>query len=530
MSSVAVKNPETSRAGPLDRLHLGVLAGVLYVVGSLAILFELLPWLWWAPGPLGFAPPAAGNPAVGSTIVLLLLGLAVAAGLVYLGTRLLGPSPALGVKAGIFTGLVTLLVIVLVTRWISLLFEGWVYDSRALSEPVGIILTVAVAVALLVLAGRFIFLAPSFGAKMAAFEEQGWFSATSFKRSQGLRVRRGTILGILILVGCGIYALSIGHQALAGAGNWGIAIPFTGKAEIRSLNDARLLYAGKRPERNVEVALPDRAGENPLGISKESRPELNEEGKPVGVIVTSVLPDSPAWKAGVRDGDTVNSVDGETVPDIDSLRERVEAALEKHVATVQLHVASGSGFIVSQTEFRDLNIKLRGEPNTDRKGEYLKITDRGDSSFEPGQVVAKTKILEEQKRLAEAKERDLAFKTPDAATASFPYATLPLLPHVKYTLPILLAALGLWLAWRVVNVPSFADFLIATEAELNKVSWTTRPRLVQDTIVVLVTVFLFTVFLFVVDVAWGQLLSWKPVGVLKLPEKGQGSQAPDQNW
>ncbi len=33
---------------------------------------------------------------------------------------------------------------------------------------------------------------------------------------------------------------------------------------------------------------------------------------------------------------------------------------------------------------------------------------------------------------------------------------------------------ALWLAWRVVNVPSFADFLIATEAELNKVSWTTR--------------------------------------------------------
>ena len=33
------------------------------------------------------------------------------------------------------------------------------------------------------------------------------------------------------------------------------------------------------------------------------------------------------------------------------------------------------------------------------------------------------------------------------------------------------------------------DFLIATEAEMNKVSWTTRKRLVKDTIVVLVTVF-----------------------------------------
>ena len=57
-------------------------------------------------------------------------------------------------------------------------------------------------------------------------------------------------------------------------------------------------------------------------------------------------------------------------------------------------------------------------------------------------------------------------------------------------MPLLLLALSLWLAWRMVNLPPFADFLIATEAELNKVSWTTQQRLVQDTIVVLITTFL----------------------------------------
>ncbi len=101
---------------------------------------------------------------------------------------------------------------------------------------------------------------------------------------------------------------------------------------------------------------------------------------------------------------------------------------------------------------------------------------------------------------------------------------------MRYTVPLLLAALAIWGAWRVVNVPSFGDFLIATEAEMNKVSWTTRPRLIQDTVVVLVTVLLFTVFLFVVDVAWGQILSWKAIGVLKIPEKGQGPQLQEQNW
>ncbi|HBI44946.1 MAG TPA: preprotein translocase subunit SecE [Planctomycetales bacterium] len=74
------------------------------------------------------------------------------------------------------------------------------------------------------------------------------------------------------------------------------------------------------------------------------------------------------------------------------------------------------------------------------------------------------------------------------------------------------------MAWRVVNFPPFADFLIATEAELNKVSWTTRPRLIQDTIVVLVTVALLAIFLFLMDQTWRVVLSWKPIGVLQLSE------------
>jgi preprotein translocase SecE subunit len=524
MSSVAVKNPETSRSGPLDRLHVAILAGVIYVVGSVAILFELLPWLWWAPGPLGFARPASGNPAVGTTVGLILLGLAVAAGLVYLGARLLGPSPAPGVKAGIFTGLVTLFAIAVLTRWISLIFEGWVYESRSISESVGIALTVAVAVVLLVLAVRFIFLAPTFEAKMAAFEEQGWFSATSYKRSQGIRVRRGTILGILTLVGCGIYTM-LANQTLAGTSDWGIAIPWTGRAEIRSLNDARVLYADKRRARDLEVALPEHIGDAPLGISKESRPELDRDGNPIGVIVATVVPDSPAWKAEIHDGDTITTVNDTTVTDIDKLRELLEAAKESKAATVNLHVLSGASFTVGQDAFRDVNSKLAAD--------YLKITDRGSSTLEPGQVMRKDDYEKVRQEIVNSKEpgaKEPQFKKPDPATASITYSMVPLLPHVKYTLPILFAAVGLWLAWRVVNVPVFADFLIATEAELNKVSWTTKRRLIQDTVVVLVTVFLFTIFLFVVDVAWGKILSWDKIGVLKLPEKGKSGQSPDQNW
>jgi preprotein translocase subunit SecE len=100
--------------------------------------------------------------------------------------------------------------------------------------------------------------------------------------------------------------------------------------------------------------------------------------------------------------------------------------------------------------------------------------------------------------------------------------SITLLPSVRFSLPLLLAFLSFWLAYRVVNYPAFADFLIATEAELNKVSWTTRKRLIQDTIVVLVTVVLLTVFLFVVDQIWAWILT--QIGVIQIapPSGGPG--------
>ena len=89
-----------------------------------------------------------------------------------------------------------------------------------------------------------------------------------------------------------------------------------------------------------------------------------------------------------------------------------------------------------------------------------------------------------------------------------------LLPDLYLTIPLVLIAATIWFAWRVVNYPQFADFLIATEAEINKVSWSSRRALVRDTIVVLVSLFLLTFFLFVVDIFWGWLLSSPWIGVL----------------
>src|SRR5205823_12407431 len=106
---------------------------------------------------------------------------------------------------------------------------------------------------------------------------------------------------------------------------------------------------------------------------------------------------------------------------------------------------------------------------------------------------------------------------------------IPLIYRVPVVMPVLLGLVLVYFAWRLVNVPAFADFLIATEAEMNKVSWTTRRRLIQDTIVVLVTVVLMTLFLFLVDIMWIQILSNPYVGVLQYNPRDQAKQQQEKN-
>ncbi len=87
---------------------------------------------------------------------------------------------------------------------------------------------------------------------------------------------------------------------------------------------------------------------------------------------------------------------------------------------------------------------------------------------------------------------------------------------LKYGLPGLLLALGLWVAYRVVNMPKFADFLIAVEAEMNKVSWPTRTELFRASMVVLVTIFVLAAMLWAFDVFWGWVFTF--LGIFPEPE------------
>jgi preprotein translocase subunit SecE len=78
----------------------------------------------------------------------------------------------------------------------------------------------------------------------------------------------------------------------------------------------------------------------------------------------------------------------------------------------------------------------------------------------------------------------------------------------QFVLPGVLLVIGLWITYRVVNVPGFADFLIAVEAEMNKVSWPTWPELYRASMVVLIMIFVLAFVLAGYDIFWKLLLSW----------------------
>lgn len=75
-------------------------------------------------------------------------------------------------------------------------------------------------------------------------------------------------------------------------------------------------------------------------------------------------------------------------------------------------------------------------------------------------------------------------------------------PAFSMGIPFVLTLICWWMAYRLVNVPKFADFLIAVEAEMNKVSWPTRTELVRSSLVVLVCILLLAVVLTVYDTVW----------------------------
>jgi len=565
--SVAVKTSPSSRSGG-SQVNPAILSliGVIYLIACLAIVFRILPDLGWvAWESLGLVR----NPLGGT--LLFLVDMAVGVGLVYVGLRLLGPTPPAGVRAGVFVGLVGLLVVLLLARWVSLWTEYYAYTLTTLDETTALVVT-AVAGVVLLLGWVFLFTRPWTQDKVVKFEGGGWFDVSAYKSNQGQRVRRATIFGILLLVGAGVYTL-ISHRTLQrGDPDWTISIPYTGSVAVESFGDIRHLPG----EKGLADLLQDQS---------QVRVEVRYKGASdfrVGQVV-----DFPAYRTAVENvlsaDKSLNTVYEKVLPDpakvspIDYLYEfnrhvigakidqlltsKALGALETKVLEARYNQTSWEDLADLMNEFQQQTVRLSAEARKKALGtefdlpvavalvdryvvqranaaarseENVKIRVPGDSKFNYGQIVSREDFDAEVNRLRK-QGRGAAMPveaTLEPARGTTRFATVTILPAVQFTVPLLLIAGSLWMAWRIVNVPAFADFLIATEAEMNKVSWTTQKKLLQDTVVVLMTLVLMAVFLFGMDYAWKVVLSWKPIGVLYIPPQGseQNKKVEEKRW
>ena len=86
-------------------------------------------------------------------------------------------------------------------------------------------------------------------------------------------------------------------------------------------------------------------------------------------------------------------------------------------------------------------------------------------------------------------------------------------PVIRYVLPLALAGGGAWIGFRLVNWGRFAEFLIATESEVDKVHWPDRKYIHRATVVVIVTMLLMGAMLFVFDLVWQ--VFFEAIGFLK---------------
>lgn len=77
---------------------------------------------------------------------------------------------------------------------------------------------------------------------------------------------------------------------------------------------------------------------------------------------------------------------------------------------------------------------------------------------------------------------------------------------------VAILTIGVWVSFRVVNIPGFADFLIQVEAEMNKVMWPTWGDVYRASAVVIIVMFSLAIVLFAFDFVWQKLFQF--IGVL----------------
>lgn len=565
--AVAVKTspgPKSSKTPPSPALYSVV--GVVYVVVCLALLFKVFPALFWS----GWDALGWSKAVVQGGALLLTLSCFLGALFLYVGAQFSDERAPAGIRAGTFVGLCGVLLILLLTRWASVWIEHWAYQG-AFDVYYGTLITSGFSAALLIIGLR-VFFTDWAQSGVLAFEESGWFTTKEFKGNQGKMVRWGTILGILMITGAGIYTVLSTNMLRRFGPDLALNIPFTGKVAIEGFGDGQenvekdvpasaipaveVRYPGSttlRPGQKMSIdayragltAILETKEDETLPLRFESRSKLEEALKLEPVQMTSAinrviyseiehLLDNNAFSADTAK--RLQALSNETSwADMTRLVEFVLREAKTENVKVGGELSLPIAVVLADRFAMRPVFNTFAPPVEGRPGEFQKtmiITYPGaledpPQEWKPGQLVTDKELKDAIKELKEDQSKPLA-REAISPHGPLRYETVVLLPAIQYTLPLLMIVGSLWLAWRAVNMPAFAEFLIATEAELNKVSWTTQKRLYQDTIVVLVTVFLMAVFLFSVDIGWKYVLQF--VRVLYIPPDAPQVEISKKKW
>jgi len=82
---------------------------------------------------------------------------------------------------------------------------------------------------------------------------------------------------------------------------------------------------------------------------------------------------------------------------------------------------------------------------------------------------------------------------------------------VRTAVPLFIIAVFSYILLRVVNSKKAADFMIATEGEMKKVSWSSKKEIIGSTKVVIVVLLIMAAILALVDLAFRAFFKWTGV-------------------
>ena len=275
MATAVETGSEPRTPSPPMSLPIASLLGAVYVVAAVAGVFYAVPTIW-----KDSISPLFGGFTFVNVAVRLAVQLTVAGGLIWFGRKLLGDTPPKGIRGGIFLMIAFAAISFFLWRWVALSVDG---------TP-GMIISGLIAAFLLYLAVRF-FTGKTGERWMVGLEEQGWFHGNSYKRTLGQKVRRLTILGILIIGGTGVYSLMF--QGLLPE-NWTLAMPFELPSDHGA--DGRPVCHSTSPARRDAVdRVPGRERADVRGV-----PDRDRGGDEQGVVDTEETA-CPGHRGGADD-------------------------------------------------------------------------------------------------------------------------------------------------------------------------------------------------------------------------------------